>query len=48
MGVNVSFMPWSLYRAEDTLVPDEYEGKWAPEPVWTFWQGGKSLILLGI
>jgi len=33
---------------KNTLVPNEYEGKWAPEPAWTFWQGGKSLMLLGI
>lgn len=33
---------------KNTLVCDEYEGRWAPELVWTFWQGGKSLMLLGI
>ena len=33
---------------KNTLVSDEYEGRWVPEPFWTFWQGRKSLMLLGI
>jgi hypothetical protein len=48
-----SFLTVALYGGEctlgkNTLVPDEYESRWVPEPVWTFWQGGKSLMLLGI
>jgi len=31
-----------------TPVPTEYETRWAPEPVWTFWRREKSLFPTGI
>ena len=42
-GGVVNFMFPPLYTRKITPVPTEEEAGWAPEPVWTFWRGEKSL-----
>jgi len=34
----VSVFPWPLYPWERTLAPIEWEARWAPVPVCTFWR----------